>query len=90
MQNIQQIRITVCQDLPGAVDDVHLSQTTLPLEGGGLEKEGEVGERGREGSGGEDQMKIAWRYQNLPKVQVQILHVALRPYCQIISRFGGR
>ena len=66
---------------------------TLPLEGGGLEKEREVGERGREGGEGregEDQMKIAWRYQNLPKVQVKILHVALRPYCQTISRFGGR
>lgn len=31
-------------------------------------------------------MKIAWRYQNLPKVQVKILHVALRSYCQTISR----
>jgi len=48
-----------------------------------VEKEREVRERekGGEGRGEEDQMKIAWRYQNLPKVQVKILYVALRPYC---------
>ena len=70
----------VSQDLPGAVDDVHLSQTTQLLEEGGVEKEREVGGRRREGErreGGEDQMKIAWRYQNLPKVQVKMLYVTL-------------
>ena len=52
-----------------------LSQTTQLLEEGGVEKEREGGGRGRERGegreGGEDQMKIAWRYQNLPKVQVK-------------------
>ena len=70
----------VWQDLPGAVDDVHLSQMTQLLKEGGVEKEREVGGREREGEGregGEDQMKIAWRYQNLPKVQVKMLYVAL-------------
>ena len=45
-----------------------------------MEKEREIGGREREGEGregGEDQMKIAWRYQNLPKVQVKMLYVAL-------------
>ena len=69
----------VSQDLPGAVDDVHLSLTTQLLEEGGVEKEREVGGRRREGERreGGDQMKIAWRYQNLPKVQVKMLYVTL-------------
>ena len=52
---------------------------TQLLEEGGVEKEREIGGRGGEGEGreGGDEMKIAWRYQNLPKVQVKMLYVAL-------------
>ncbi len=52
--------VSVLQDLPGAVTDDRGPPSLPPVREGGEEEE-------------EGEMEIAWRYQNLPKVQVSTL-----------------